>query len=299
MFPQFLPAAVACLQTEHAIALAEQIVRREILTPLSQHKIATAYVQQGKGGAPVLLLHGFDSSLLEYRHLLPLLATEREVWAVDLLGNGFTERLPGLPYNPLAIRTHLYSFWQTLIGRPIILVGASMGGATAIDFTLAYPQAVHKLILINSVGYTGSFPIGQFLFPPFDALAVEVWRQRKLQPLRLAATFSNWNPVLVDALRCAALHLEMPSWQEAFMTFTKSGGYNHLSSRIARVDKPTLILWSERDDVLGVSDAARFQQDIASSQLVWLKDCGHVPQIQRPQAVARYILTFCQPRRGE
>ena len=293
MFPPFLPSAVTSLQTEYAIALAQWIVRREILTPLSQHKIATAYVQQGKGSRPILLLHGFDSSLLEYRSLIPFLAAANETWAVDLLGFGFTERLPGLPYSPAAIKIHLYSFWQTLIARPMIVVGASMGGATAIDFALTYPQAVHKLILINSVGYTGSFPLGQFLFPPFDALAVEVWRQRKLQPLHLATAFGNWNPALKDALRCAALHLEMPGWQEAFSTFTKSGGYSHLSSKVSRVDKPTLILWSEFDDVLGVGDAEKFQGDISGSRLVWLKNCGHVPQLEQPRTVAQHILSFC------
>ncbi|MFM6472321.1 MAG: alpha/beta fold hydrolase, partial [Dolichospermum sp.] len=94
-----------------------------------------------QGGTPILLIHGFDSSVLEYRQILPLLAENNQVWAVDLLGFGFTDRLPGITYSPESIKTHLFCFWQTLINRPVILVGASMGGATAIDFTLTYPEA--------------------------------------------------------------------------------------------------------------------------------------------------------------
>lgn len=291
MFPNFLPAAVEHLRSKDAIALAQSIQRRLVLTPLSQRAIATACIHQGGSGTPILLLHGFDSSVLEFRRLLPLLASKNQTWAVDLLGSGFTERVAGLPYSPSAIKTHLYCFWKALIGKPVILVGASMGGAAAIDFTLAHPQAVQKLVLINSVGYTGSFPLGRFLFPPIDFLAVEWWRQRKVQPLTWATIFSEWNPELIEVLQCANLHLEMPGWQEAFCTFTKSGGYG-LADKIARIDKPTLILWGESDDVLGTSDAAQFQRDIPHSKLIWLKDCGHVPQLEQPQTLSQLILAF-------
>ncbi len=151
---------------------------------------------------------------------------------------------------------------------------------------------MQKLVLLNSVGYTGSFPLGPYLFPPLDALAVEWWRQRKLQPLLLATALGYWNPAEVEALRCANLHLEMPGWQEAFAIFTKSGGYSHLSGKIRQIDKPTLILWGELDDVLGTDNARKFQQDIVNSQLIWLENCGHVPQIEQPQILAQHILKF-------
>ena len=46
--------------------------------PLSKQPINTTYVRQGSGGTPFLLIHGFDSSVLEYRRLLPLLAAQNE-----------------------------------------------------------------------------------------------------------------------------------------------------------------------------------------------------------------------------
>lgn len=108
----------------------------DIATPLTNQPVATTYVKQGSGGTPILLIHGFDSSVLEFRRLLPLLSGDNETWAVDLLGFGFTDRLSGIAsYSPTAIKTHLYYFWKSLINQPVILVGASMGGATAIDFT--------------------------------------------------------------------------------------------------------------------------------------------------------------------
>jgi pimeloyl-ACP methyl ester carboxylesterase len=291
MFPSFLPSSVKLLKEPASIALAKSIERQPIATPLSQQAIATSYVCQGKG-EPILLLHGFDSSVLEFRTLLPLLAARNQTWAVDLLGFGFTERLPGISYNPEAIKTHLYYFWKTLIKQPVMLVGASMGGATAIDFTLTYPEAVKQLVLINSVGFSGDFPLGKFLFPPLDYLAVEYWRQRKLQALYLGETFGNLKSGDIEAVRCAVLHLEMPNWDEAIMSFTKSGGYSDLANKIHQIDKPTLILWGETDNTFDRGDAVKFNKAIARSQLIWLKNCGHVPQLEQPQTTASHILAF-------
>jgi pimeloyl-ACP methyl ester carboxylesterase len=292
MFPLFLPPQVRLLKEPVSIALAESIQRQPIATPLSQQPIATSYVHQGKGGTPILLLHGFDSSLLEFRSLLPLLAAQNDTWAVDLLGFGFTERMPGTSFNPATIKTHLYYFWKTLIKQPITLVGASMGGATAIDFTLTYPYAVKQLVLINSLGYSGDVSLGRFLFPPLDYWAVEYWRQRKVQALFFSELSDNLEPGAVEAIRCAGLHLEMPGWHEAMISFMKSGGYSDLADKIAQIDKPTLILWGDSDETLGIGDAVKFQKAIAHSQLIWLKNCGHVPQLEQPQITARHILAF-------
>jgi pimeloyl-ACP methyl ester carboxylesterase len=173
-----------------------------------------------------------------------------------------------------------------------MLVGASMGGAAAIDFTLTYPDAVKQLVLINSVGFSGDFPLGQFLFPPLDYLAVEYWRQRKLQALFFGSTFGNLEPDAIEAIRCAALHLEMPGWHEAMIIFMKSGGYSNLVDKIAQINQPTLILWSEADETLGIGDAVKFHRAIAHSHLIWLKNCGHVPQLEQPETTAEHLLAF-------
>lgn len=291
MFATFLPSSVENLTETASINLVKRIKRCAISTPLSQQPIATAYVHQGQRGTPILLLHGFDSSVLEFRCLLPLLADQNETWAVDLLGFGFTDRGEGIPFNSFAIKTHLYSFWKTLIKQPVTLVGASMGGATAIDFTLTHPEVVERLVLINSVGYTSGPAFTQFLFPPLDYLAVEYLRQYKVRALEIS-TAGNANPALLDVLRCVALHLEMPGWHKAMITFTKSGGYNFLVDKIAQVNKPTLILWGESDKMLGADDAKKFQRDIVYSQLVWIKKCGHTPHLEQPQTIVQQILAF-------
>ncbi|WP_413164174.1 alpha/beta fold hydrolase [Capilliphycus salinus ALCB114379] len=274
------------------IALAQQEIQHApILTPLQPQPIQTAYIHQGEGKIPILLLHGFDSSVLEFYRLVPRIKPKTEVWGIDLLGFGFSERHPRICYNPGSILSHLYHSWKTLIGQPLILLGASMGGATAIDFTLAYPEIVQKLILIDSVGYGGGFPLGQFLVPPLDGWAVELWRQRKLQPLNWGL-FGVGSSEELEALRCVSLHLEMPGWVEAMISFTRSGGYLHLSDRISELNLPTLILWGDKDEMLGTEDALKFKRNIRNCEFRWISNCGHAPHLEQPQVTAEYILEF-------
>lgn len=294
MFASFLPPDVSQLTEATSIALAQAIERVAIDSTLGPESIDTAFVRQGTGGTPILLLPGFDSSVLEFRRLLPLLATQQATWSIDLLGFGFTDRPEAAPFDPLAIKTHLYYCWKTLIGQPMILVGASMGGAAAIDFALTYPEAVNRLVLLDSAGFAKGPTLSRFLFPPLGYLAAEFLRRPQVRAQVSRQAYCDASFVTADALLCAALHLQLPRWHQAIIAFTKSGGYNFLSDKIAQIQQPTLILWGDSDRILGTADAEKFHRAIANSQLIWLEQCGHVPHLEKPQATAHHLLQFAK-----
>ncbi|WP_413173886.1 alpha/beta fold hydrolase [Anabaena azotica] len=293
MFPSFLPAAVGQLSEITSIALAQSIQSQAIPTSLSPEPITTTYVNQGSGGIPILLVHGFDSSILEFRRLLPLLSRENETWAVDLLGFGFTDRQPDIAYSPVAIKTHLYYFWKSLINQPVILVGASMGGAAAIDFALTYPEVVHKLVLIDSAGLKGGSALSKLMFAPLYSLAAEFLRNPKVRDRICRTAYKNPSLISSDALCCGDLHLKMPNWNQALIAFTKSGGYSAFKfNQLAEIRQPTLILWGDTDKILGTRDAQKFKKAIPQSQLIWIKDSGHIPHLEQPEITAQHILDF-------
>lgn len=292
MFESFLPPEVAQLTEEASIALARAIQRSRLSTSISSEPIETAYVHQGEGGIPILLLHGFDSSVFEFRRLLPQLASHHDTWIVDLLGFGFTDRPINVPFSPEAIKTHLYDFWKTKVAQPVILVGASMGGAAAIDFTLSHPDAVTKLVLIDSAGFAAGPAIGKFLVPPLGYLATQFLRQPNVRRSVSLKAYCDPSFVTADSELCAALHLKLSRWNEALITFTKSGGYNFLSNKISQITCPTLILWGDSDQILGTKDAQRFKDAIVNSKLIWIEQCGHVPHLEKPELTAQHILEF-------
>lgn len=292
MFPDFLPQLTENLSESTSISFAQNIEYKSISTPLISQPINTTFLSKGEGGTPILLLHGFDSSIFEFRRLLPLLTTQNQTLAVDLLGFGFTERLSNLKINPGAIATHLYYSWKTLINQPVILVGASMGGAAAIDFTLTYPDIVKKLVLIDSAGMKNNPIISKFIFPPLDYFATEFLRRPQVRENISRTAYFDKSFASSDANICARLHLEIPGWNQALISFTKSGGYGNFKQKLHLIQQQTLILWGENDKILGTGDAVKLEKLIPNSQLIWIPNCGHVPHLEKAQITANYILDF-------
>jgi pimeloyl-ACP methyl ester carboxylesterase len=254
--------------------------------------VQTVFACAGQGEPPLLLIHGFDSSLLEFRRLWPLLADHTQTWLVDLLGFGFTDRTLSPTLDPGSIKLHLYEFWQQQIRRPVILVGASMGGAAALDFALTYPEMVAGLVLLDSAGFAAGPAMEKLMFPPLDSWATTFLRNPKVRRQISVQAYCDRTLVTPDAVCCASLHLACPQWKEGLIRFTKSGGYNFLTPKIPQITCPTLIVWGRQDRILGTKDAHRFEKSIVNSQLIWIDQCGHVPHLEKPQDTAQAILQF-------
>jgi len=291
MSSQFLPSAARSLSEPASIQLAQQIQHKRIKTSLQSEPFSLAYTCQGVGDLPLVFIHGFDSSQLEFRFLCRELTSHYETWTIDLLGLGFSLRPSQVSVNPLTIKIALYQFWKSAINRPIILVGASMGGAVAIDFALTYPDLVEKLVLIDSTGYTNAPAFVQFLVPPLNYMGVTYLRWRKLSAIQLSKLVGLKESFL-DLLYCTTLHQEMPNWEESLLELNQSGGYRFLPASIGKIKQPTLILWGEQDQVLGTEDARKFSETIVNSQLVWVQNSGHTPHIEQPEITAQKILSF-------
>ena len=62
-----------------------------------------------------------------------------------------------------------------------------------------------------------------------------------------------------------------------------------MANRIPLITQPTLILWGDRDEMLGTAAAVKFEQEIVASKLIWLPGVGHTPHWEQPEIVAQQI----------
>ena len=141
----------ACLSTLSAIEMAQIELPPTLATGLVTATYARTSSPPAEGVPPVVLLHGFDSSCLEFRRLLPELETLGvEAYALDIFGWGFADTTNATGVGVDAKRAHLLSFQQTVLqGRPMTLVAVSLGAAVVVDFYSAHPEAVASTVLVD------------------------------------------------------------------------------------------------------------------------------------------------------
>ncbi|GMA17079.1 alpha/beta fold hydrolase (plasmid) [Deinococcus metallilatus] len=264
--------------------------------------IRTRFAVQGEG-PPVLLLHGIGRSLEDWSETLGPLARGQRVYALDLIGFGYTDK-PDVPYT-LAGLARFAAHFLDAVGetRPVTLIGNSLGGAVAQQFAVQFPERTRALVLVNSAGF------GPEVAPVLRALAVPHLGELLLRPTRWNARQTVRSlfhaPALVTEERVAqALDLaRQPGAARAFLRVLRDLGdwrgakapwRAALHGPLAARRVPTLIVWGDRDRILPAAHlaAARERQPHARTHL--FPRTGHMPQLERPGAFNRLVLDFLQ-----
>ncbi|MCL7028768.1 hypothetical protein MKW94_003826 [Papaver nudicaule] len=298
-FPSFLPKEVEKIKDPYARKLAQRIERLPVVdvhTSFSANPILSSCVKPSTQTEkhPLVLLHGFDSSCLEWRYTYPLLEEAgMEAWAVDVLGWGFSDLRVLPPCNVTSKREHLYLLWKSHIRRPMVLVGPSLGAAVAIDFALYHPEAVEKLVLIDASVHTEGTGMLSTLPKIMAYAGVSLL---KSVPLRLYAnylycldgvSFSN----AMDSTSIGRLHCLLPWWEDATVDFMISGGYN-VCQQIKKIKHETLIIWGEDDQIISTELAVRLNAELRNSTLHHVSNAGHLPHVEKPDSVSKLIVNF-------
>ncbi len=236
-------------------------------------------------GPPLLLLHGFDSSLLEFRRLVPLLADRHRLIIPDLYGFGFTPRPDDGDYSPRGVLTHLEALLAALSDRlagvPLGLIGASMGGSVAVELARRQPQRITQLLLLSPAGLTGRpMPVP----PLLDGLGVRFLALPGVRRGLCRSAFANPDASVAEPeLEIASLHLQTPGWAEALRLFARSGGFAGCGEPLPA--QPLTVLWGANDRILRAPQK-RAAQALLGERLREVQNCGHLPHIDQPQLVA-------------
>jgi len=236
------------------------------------------YLEVGSG-PDVILLHGLGGDSNNWTFTVPALASKYHVFVPDQIGFGQSDK-PQINYRVATLVDFLNAFYKKVGISQAMLVGNSMGGWVAMDFTLAYPDKVSRMVLSDSAGYsqqrTGAQPLTRDLLLGLDPSTLAGTR-KLMDAVFYSKTFST------DAFveQAFAQHMRKnDSYTIDRIIDSILRGEDMVDGKLGAVKTPTLIVWGREDALIPVASAKALNEDIAGSQLVVLDHCGHVPQVE-------------------
>ncbi len=246
-----------------------------------------AYDRHGSG-PPLLLVHGIGMCKEVWRPVLPLLAREREVVAVDMPGFGAS---PRGPRTVEGLAEALADFTSGLgLERPAV-AGNSLGGGVAL--AMGEMGAAGSVCALSPVGFVnqreGRYAQGVLVSTRFVAerlapVADRVAGSAVLRTLLSAhVTARPWRIPPEDTAHWTRMYAQAPAFWDLLEA---------LDEWIAPVPRcPTTIAWGDKDRLLIYSrQAPRARRALPEARHVVLRGCGHVPMWDDPEQVAAAIL---------
>jgi len=236
-----------------------------------------------KNPIPILFLHGFGASLQTWDTWAQSLSNEYRVISVDLPGFGLTGEDPSGIYTDERSVEVLEAFLKALQISKVVLVGNSMGGKFAWQFTARYPNQVAKLVLISPDGYASpGIEYGKKTEIPAIAQLYRYFFSKTFLAMNLEPAYAN-PKTLNDNLVNRYYDLMLaPGVRGAILARMQQTVLKDPVPSLANIQVPTLLIWGEKDAFIPISNSNDYLKVMPNVKRVSLPNIGHLPQEEQP-----------------
>ena len=255
------------------------------------------YLEKGNG-KPLLLIHGYTNNTVAWSNNIDALAKKFKVYAIDVWGHGYSERLKDMDYTFKQFARQLIGFMDVMNINSASVVGHSMGGGIAAYTAAHFPNRVDSVILIGPaiIPHEPNFVI-KFINPPYigefvstvfgDALIKAVltsscyqdpnWLTEKhFQELRL--------PSRIKGTQAAGLYISRNLFKPPLLTKEVE--------MLAKMDKPILLIHGDGDGLVPVNDSKELHKKWKSSKLEIFKQAKHNLHEEFPEKFNNLVENF-------
>ncbi|HEX2540357.1 MAG TPA: alpha/beta fold hydrolase [Caldimonas sp.] len=258
--------------------------------------VRTRYLHAGTKGRPALIfIHGTGGHAEAYVRNLAAHGEHFDVYALDLLGHGFTAK-PDKPYLIPDYLAQLVGFMDALGLDKASLSGESLGGWVAAHFAVQHPQRVSKLVLNTASGDKVNREALARL-REMSIAAVEDPSYERIKA-RLEWLMHDKSHVNDDLVKSRQAIYAQPSMKKAIHSILAL----HTPEARERwaitpeqwrgLDRPTLVLWTDHDPTATVEVGQQLADAIPGSKFVVMTGCGHWPQYEDAAEFNRLQIEF-------
>ena len=279
-----------------------------------------AYVHEGVGGVPLLLVHGWpETKRIWWRNIAELAAAGFEVIAPDLRGFGESEVGPDGFHDVVSHARDLYALVHDVLGhKRVVVAGGDLGGPVVQDISLRWPGFVDRMVLFNSpVPFDKEAMAGMNTRAPreaadyfrrqgtdADALAAELDTPEKRRRY-IAAFYSSRFWAHPGKFNDAKIDFQTEPWADGTKLRASFGGYESAFSASAR-SEPTMVQTLKTNPtrcfiLFGPSDHVLYPEFDRMAAVVFpdhvgpfiVRDCGHFLQWEAADVLNGAIRAFC------
>jgi pimeloyl-ACP methyl ester carboxylesterase len=250
------------------------------------HKLA--YYEAGKGSV-VILIHGLGADSRHWAANVDALSQNFRLIALDQIGYGQSDK-PMMRYTVERFTDYLHGFLEALKIPKASLVGNSLGGWVALDFSIRYPAMVDKLVLVDAAGLR-----------PSAALKMPEGGPKQLTPTNV-----HW---FFDLMEANKQWMATDLGTQAFERHVRNGdsytvassvaemlaGHEFEDTKLDRVKAPTLIIWGRDDMLIPLAMGQALHKGIAGSQMTVIEGTGHIPMLGKPAQFNAAVQKFLSP----
>jgi pimeloyl-ACP methyl ester carboxylesterase len=241
---------------------------------------AVKVMRKGRG-APLVVLHGAAGAgaWLPY---MDKLAGSFDVVVPEHPGYGGSD-MPDWLDTVHDLAYFYLDFLQKLELEGVHLVGLSLGGWLAAELAVRNTGRLASLTLVGSAGlYVKDVPQVDLFLRSDEQRIRDLFHDQSLADAALAQALA---PALEDVNLKNRLTTAKLVWQPR--------GYDpHLHKWLHRIDVPTLLLWGGADKLYPAPYAEAFRRLIPGSRAVVFGDCGHMPNIEKPDDFVAEVVRF-------
>ena len=269
----------------------------------------TRSIEAGDSGPVVLMLHGTWGHAEAYvRNVVPIAALGYQVYAIDMIGHGFSGRPPGCEYRIDDFVGHVRSYLDALGAESAHIVGESLGGWVAMRAALERSDRIATVINVVGGGLRPVAPTDHEIrgWATLEERSTDIltdpcfdnWQKRMhwlvADPASMPDEMVHVRAAINESAEVRAVSQRVFTSIARMLREEQPGALS--AADIAAVSVPVYYLWTDHNPTTPASVAEAAHALTRDSEMDVMTGCGHWPQFELPTVFNRLVGAFLKAR---
>lgn len=255
------------------------------------------YEVHGQSGEPIVLLNGIMMSTASWKPFIDVMTVNNTLVLVDFFDQGQSARLTESYDHSIQVKL-LDAVLEEVSGRiwyeKFTLAGISYGGEIAIQYALAHPNRVRRLVLSNTCGRTSPWlkKIGDGWNEVAKTGSGYAYYLTTIPVIYSTEFFEKQADWMNNREAFLTEHFSRPEVLAALIRLTDSSVSYNVVDRLQEITCPTLIISSSEDALVPPTEQILLHERIPGSSYVTINGSGHCSMYEVPEAFASLVVGF-------